>query len=173
MVNLVRVGQGYDIHRVDETRTLVLGGVIIEEGPGLAGHSDADVLLHAVTDAVLGAAALGDIGTHFPPSDERWRDADSADLLREALRLAGEAGWELANVDSTIICERPRLSPYIQEIRGRIVSITGADLGDVSVKAKTNEGLDALGQGLAIAALAVVLLSARVLTATKNSGQTD
>jgi 2-C-methyl-D-erythritol 2,4-cyclodiphosphate synthase len=155
----MRVGQGYDIHPVDATRTLVLGGVVIEEGPGLAGHSDADVLLHAITDAILGAAALGDIGAHFPPSDERYRGADSADLLREALRLARDAGWELVNVDSTVVCERPKLRPYIDEIRERVASIADLDAGCVSMKAKTNEGLDAAGQGLAIAAQAVVLLA--------------
>lgn len=159
MVSPFRVGLGYDIHRVDEARTLVLGGVIIEEGPGLAGYSDADVLLHAITDAVLGAAALGDIGTHFPSSDEKYRHADSADLLREALRMAHEAGWELVNLDGTVVCERPRLAPYVGEIRERIASVAEIALERVSVKAKTNEGLDAVGHGLAIAAQAIVLLA--------------
>jgi len=154
-----RVGIGEDIHRIDETRTLVLGGVIIEEGPGLAGHSDADVLLHAITDAVLGAAALGDIGAHFPPSDPRYAHADSADFLRKALQLAREEGWEIGNIDATVRTERPKLKPYIELIRERIAEITGTDAGNISVKAKTAEGLDAVGRGEAMAATAVVLLA--------------
>jgi 2-C-methyl-D-erythritol 2,4-cyclodiphosphate synthase len=154
----VRIGFGEDIHRIDPARTLVLGGVVIEEGPGLAGHSDADVLLHAITDAVLGAAALGDIGSHFPPGDARWRDADSADFLRAALALARAAGWDLANVDANVRTEAPKLRPYIEHIRGRIAEIAGVDVGQVSVKAKTGEGLDAVGRGEAMAASAVVLL---------------
>jgi 2-C-methyl-D-erythritol 2,4-cyclodiphosphate synthase len=143
---------------VDDARTLVLGGVIIEEGPGLAGHSDADVLLHAITDAVLGAAALGDIGHYFPPSDPRYAHADSADFLRKALELAGEAGWHVANIDSTVRTERPKLAPYIAHIRERIAEVAGIDVEGVSVKAKTAEGIDAVGRGEAMAATAVVLL---------------
>lgn len=157
----MRVGFGEDIHRIDDARTLVLGGVIIEEGPGLAGHSDADVLLHAVTDAVLGAAALGDIGRHFPPSDPRYAHADSADFLRVALRLAREAGYEVGNIDATVRAERPKLAPYISHIRERIAEIAGIDAGQVSIKAKTAEGLDAVGRGEAMAASAVVLLAAQ------------
>ncbi|MEX1102651.1 MAG: 2-C-methyl-D-erythritol 2,4-cyclodiphosphate synthase, partial [Dehalococcoidia bacterium] len=126
--------------------------------PGLAGHSDADVLLHAITDAVLGAAALGDIGHYFPPSDPRYAHADSADFLRKALDLAREQGWELVNVDSTVRAERPQLAPYIEHIRERVAEIAGIDTGAVSVKAKTGEGLDAVGRGEAMAATAVVLL---------------
>jgi 2-C-methyl-D-erythritol 2,4-cyclodiphosphate synthase len=154
----VRVGIGEDLHRVDDSRTLVLGGVIIEEGPGLAGHSDADVLLHAITDAVLGAAALGDIGHYFPPNDPRYAHADSADFLRKALELAREAGWTVVNIDSVVKTERPRLAPYVQHIRERIAEIAGIEVGAVSVKAKTGEGLDAVGRGEAMAATAVVLL---------------
>jgi 2-C-methyl-D-erythritol 2,4-cyclodiphosphate synthase len=156
-----RIGIGEDLHRVDDSRTLVLGGVIIEEGPGLAGHSDADVLLHAITDAVLGAAALGDIGQYFPPSDPRYAHADSADFLRVALRLAREAGWEVANIDSTVRAERPRLAPYIGHIRERIAEIAGISVGQVSVKAKTSEGLDAVGRGEAMFATAIVMLEPR------------
>jgi 2-C-methyl-D-erythritol 2,4-cyclodiphosphate synthase len=158
---VIRVGIGEDIHRVDDSRTLVLGGVIIEEGPGLSGHSDADVLLHAITDAVLGAAALGDIGHHFPPGDPRYAHADSADFLRVALRLAREAGWELSNIDSTVRAERPKLAPYIPHIRERIAEIAGIEAAQVSVKAKTSEGLDAVGRGEAMFASAVVLLDRR------------
>lgn len=153
-----RVGTGEDLHRVDDGRTLVLGGVIIEEGPGLSGHSDADVLLHAITDAVLGAAALGDIGHYFPPGDPRYAHADSADFLRKALELAKEAGWAVANIDSTVRAERPKLSPYIAHIRERVAGIAGIEVDAVSVKAKTAEGLDAVGRGEAMAATAVVLL---------------
>jgi 2-C-methyl-D-erythritol 2,4-cyclodiphosphate synthase len=156
----MRVGLGEDLHRIDDSRTLVLGGVIIEEGPGLAGHSDADVLLHAITDAILGAAALGDIGHYFPPSDPRYAHADSADFLRVALKLAREGGWDVGNIDSTVRAERPKLAPYIEHIRERIAEIVGVDVGRVSVKAKTAEGLDAVGRGEAMAASAVVLLEA-------------
>lgn len=155
---MMRIGIGEDIHRIDDARTLVLGGVIIEEGPGLAGHSDADVLLHAITDAVLGAGALGDIGRHFPTSDPGYAHADSADFLRVALRLAREAGYEVANIDATVSAERPKLAPYITHIRERIAEIAGIDVGQVSVKAKTAEGLDAVGRGEAMSAKAAVLL---------------
>ena len=154
----IRVGIGEDIHRVDDGRTLVIGGIIIEEGPGLAGHSDADVLLHAITDAILGAAALGDIGHYFPPTDPRHAHADSADFLRVALKLAREAGWELNNIDSTVRAERPRLAPYIAHIRERVAEICVIEVGKVSVKAKTAEGMDAVGRGEAMSAIAVVLL---------------
>lgn len=154
----MRIGIGEDIHRIDDARTLVLGGVIIEEGPGLAGHSDADVLLHAITDAVLGAGSLGDIGHHFPPSDPRYAHADSADFLRVALRLARDAGYEVGNIDATVSAERPKLAPYIAHIRERIAEIAGIEVGRVSVKAKTAEGLDAVGRGEAMAARAAVLL---------------
>lgn len=155
---MIRVGLGEDLHRIDDARTLVLGGVIIEEGPGLAGHSDADILLHAITDAVLGAAALGDIGHYFPPSDPRYAHADSADFLRVAVRLARDAGWEVGNIDSTVRTERPKLAPYIEHIRTRIAEIVGIPVGRVSVKAKTSEGLDSVGRGEAMAASAIALL---------------
>ena len=156
---MMRVGIGEDIHRVDDGRPLVLGGVIIEEGPGLAGHSDADVLLHAITDAVLGAAALGDIGSHFPPGDPRYAHADSADLLRVALALAAAAGWTPVNIDGTVRTERPKLAPYIPHIRARLAEITGLPVSAISVKAKSGEGLDAVGRGEAMVATAIVLLT--------------
>ncbi len=156
----MRVGIGEDLHRVDSARTLVLGGVTIEGAAGLAGHSDADVLLHAITDAVLGAAGKGDLGTHFPSSDERWRDTDSHVFLGEALRMAGEDGWALANVDATVRAERPRLAPHLAAIRESIARIAGVELTQVNVKAKSGEGLDAIGHGEAIGATAVVLLEA-------------
>ncbi len=156
---MMRIGQGEDMHHIDDARTLVLGGVIIEEGPGLLGHSDADVLLHAITDAILGALALGDIGLHFPASNPSFRDADSADFLRHAMRSARDAGWQLANIDSTVRTERPKLRPYIDIIRDRIAAICEVEAGRVSVKAKTSEGLDAVGRGEAMFATAVVLLT--------------
>ena len=156
----MRVGIGEDLHRVEEGRTLVLGGVTIEGAAGLAGHSDADVLLHAVTDAVLGAAGKGDLGTHFPSSNQRWKDADSRVFLTEALRMAREDGWALSNVDATVRAERPRLAPHLGAIRESIAAIAGVDLAQVNVKAKSGEGLDAVGRGEAIGAMAVVLLEA-------------
>lgn len=154
----LRVGIGHDTHRLAAGGPLRLGGIDIPHDRHLLGHSDADVLLHAITDAVLGAAALGDIGHYFPPSDPRYAHADSADFLRTALRLAREAGWEPVNIDSTVRAERPRLAPYIALIRERIADIAGIHVSQVSVKAKSNEGLDAVGRGEAMAATAVVLL---------------
>ena len=154
----MRVGIGYDVHRCDEVRDLVLGGVELPHEVGLAGHSDADVLLHAIIDALLGAAALGDIGQHFPPDQAQWRDASSLDLLGRALALVREAGFEVGNVDATVIAERPRLAVHIPAMRERIAAALGVDAGRVSVKATTHEGLGALGRGEGIAAMAVALV---------------
>ena len=156
----MRVGIGEDLHRLEEGRRLVLGGVTIEGDVGLAGHSDADVLLHAIADAVLGAAGLGDLGAHFPSSDERWAGADSGLFLTEALRIAGESGWVLANVDATVRAERPRLAGHLAAMRERIAELAGVSAEQVNVKAKSGEGLDAIGRGEAIGATAVVLLEA-------------
>ncbi len=156
----MRVGIGEDLHRLEEGRTLVLGGVTIEGGVGLAGHSDADVLLHAITDAVLGAAGKGDLGTHFPSSEERWAGADSSLFLTEALRMVEEGGWVLANVDATVRAERPRLAAHLATMRERIAELAGVNVEQVNVKAKSGEGLDAIGRGEAIGATAVVLLEA-------------
>jgi 2-C-methyl-D-erythritol 2,4-cyclodiphosphate synthase len=144
-----RVGIGYDSHRLTAGRRLVIGGVEIPFDRGLEGHSDADVLAHAVTDAVLGAAGAGDIGTHYPPTDDRWRDADSIELLRAA--IAGLPG-RVVNVDATVICERPPIGPHRAEIESRLSAALGAP---VSVKATTNEGLGAIGREEGIAAIAV------------------
>jgi 2-C-methyl-D-erythritol 4-phosphate cytidylyltransferase/2-C-methyl-D-erythritol 2,4-cyclodiphosphate synthase len=149
-----RVGIGYDAHRFAPGRRLVLGGVEIAHERGLAGHSDADVLLHAIADAILGAAALGDIGQHFPPTDERFRDADSRELLREAVRLARAAGWIPANVDATLLAEEPRIGPHVPLMRERIAACLGIAADAVGVKATTNEGMGAIGRGEGIAALA-------------------
>ena len=155
------VGEGYDIHRLVEGRRLVLGGVEIPYGKGLLGHSDADVLLHAVTDALLGASGRGDIGDRFPPSDPQWKDADSRKLLETVLGEVRAAGWEVVNVDSTVIAEEPKLYPWKSKIREKLAGLLGIATQDVNVKAKTNERLDAVGNGSAIAAEAVVLLETR------------
>jgi len=154
----LRIGQGWDSHRLVAGRPLMLGGVAIPSELGEDGHSDGDVLLHALTDAILGAGALGDIGRHFPPSDERWKDADSSIFLVGALSLLETAGWRPVNMDATILLEKPRLAPHIDLIRQKIAALAGMDPADVSVKAKTREGLDAVGRGEAIEAMAVVLV---------------
>ncbi|MDE2668379.1 MAG: 2-C-methyl-D-erythritol 2,4-cyclodiphosphate synthase [Chloroflexota bacterium] len=156
----MRVGIGEDLHRVAEGGPLMLGGVAIEGTVGLAGHSDADVLLHAITDAVLGAAGKGDLGAHFPSSDDRWAGADSSLFLTEALRMAREDGWVLANLDATVRAERPRLAGHLAAIRESVARIAGVDPSKVNVKAKSGEGLDAVGRGEAIGATAVALLEA-------------
>jgi len=154
----VRTGIGYDAHRFASGRRLILGGVEIAHDRGLDGHSDADVLLHAIADAVLGAAALGDIGQHFPPSDERFGDADSQILLREVVRLVQEAGWVPGNVDATVLAEAPRIGPHVPLMRERIAACLGLSPVAVSVKATTNEGMGAIGRSEGIAALATATL---------------
>ncbi len=154
----MRNGIGYDIHPLVRGRPLILGGVAIPHSAGLEGHSDGDVLCHALIDALLGAAALGDIGQHFPPGDERYRDARSLDLLREAVALVTNAGYAIVNVDATVIAEAPRLSPHIDDIRASVAGALAIDAGSVSVKATTADGLGALGRGEGIAALAIALL---------------
>ncbi len=154
----MRIGIGYDSHRFAPARRLVLAGVEVPFSLGLAGHSDADAVAHAVTDALLGAAALGDIGTHFPPGDERWRDADSLDLLRRAVALLAAQGWAPGNVDVTVVCETPRLAPHIPAMRERLAGSLGLDVSAVSIKGKTNEMMGWIGRGEGIAAMAVALL---------------
>jgi 2-C-methyl-D-erythritol 2,4-cyclodiphosphate synthase len=154
----VRVGIGYDVHPFEAGRVLVVGGVKIEGSWGLRGHSDADPLLHAIADAVLGAAALGDLGDHFPDTDARWKGAPSAVILAEVVSKAAGLGLSPAQVDATVIAERPRLAPHRAAIRERIASLLSIDLSKVSVKATTNNGVGSLGRGDAIAALAVVTL---------------
>ncbi len=155
---MYRIGIGHDTHRLEEGRPLVLGGVRVESERGAAGHSDADALAHALTDAVLGAMCEGDIGVHFPDRDPRWKDADSLQLLSRVMWLAGSRGYRVVNVDATVLLERPRLRPYVEEMRGRLAEVLGVEVGCVSVKAKSGEGLDAVGQWLAVTAQAVVLL---------------
>ena len=157
---MTRSGIGYDSHRFADGRPLVLGGVEIEGAErGLSGHSDADVLTHAIMDALLGAAALGDIGEHFPDTDERWRDADSIALLREVCGLVRAEGFELANIDSTVVCEAPRLGRWRGPMCSRLADATGLPLAAVSVKFTTNEGMGFVGRGEGIAALALVQLT--------------
>ena len=153
-----RVGMGYDSHRFAGARTLVLGGVTFPGEPGLEGHSDADVLTHAVIDAVIGAAGLGDIGRHFPDDDPSFADADSIVLLGQAVSMVAEAGWRVVNVDATVICERPRLAPHIAQMVERLADALEVDQGHVNVKATTNEGMGFIGRGEGIAACAVALL---------------
>lgn len=155
-----RIGQGFDVHALVPGRRLVLGGVQIPFDSGLLGHSDADVLLHAITDAVLGAAGLGDIGRHFPDNDERYAGADSRTLLREAARLVAGAGHRVVNVDATVIARAPRLAPYARQMVANIAADLDLDAGNVNVKAKTTERLGFTGRGEGIAAQAIALLAA-------------
>ena len=155
---MFRIGLGNDIHRLVQGRALVLGGVEIASEFGAEGHSDADALTHAITDAILGALALGDIGQHFSDNDELWRNAESLKFLRFAVGLIKERGYRVVNVDSVVSLEKPKLSPYIGEIRESLAAALEVEAGMVSVKAKTNEKMDAVGRGEAIRAEAVVLL---------------
>lgn len=157
----MRIGTGFDVHALVAGRPLVLGGVTVPFDRGLAGHSDADVLLHALADALLGALALGDIGHFFPDTDPRWRGADSRDLLRQVMTQVASQGWSVANVDTTIIAEAPRLAPHVPGMRANIAADLGCDVARVSVKAKTTERLGFTGRGEGIAAEAVVLLVAQ------------
>jgi len=156
---MFRIGFGTDIHRLVAGRPLIIGGVRIESELGADGHSDADVLTHAITDAILGALALGDIGSHFPNSDERWQNAESFVFLRYAIGLAKERGYVVVNVDSTVHLERPKLREDIDQIRVGLSEALELETGAVSVKAKTGEGVDAIGEGKAIRADAIVLLT--------------
>ena len=157
-----RIGEGWDTHALVPGRRLVIGGVVIPFHLGLLGHSDADVLLHAITDALLGAAALGDIGTHFSDTDERWRGADSWKLLQATGGLVQAAGWHINNIDSTVIAQAPKLAPFIGAIRERVAAALQLDLNQVNIKAKTAEKLGPVGSGQAIEARAVVLLQSPI-----------
>jgi 2-C-methyl-D-erythritol 2,4-cyclodiphosphate synthase len=156
----VRAGIGFDTHRLEEGRPLILGGVHIEDAPrGLAGHSDADVLTHAVIDALLGAAGLGDIGRHFPDADERWRDADSLELLRAVIGQLADAGYRPANIDATLACEEPKLAPHRDEMRTRLAEAAGLDPSAVNVKFTTGEKMGFVGRGEGIAAFAIATVT--------------
>lgn len=155
---MIRIGQGFDVHQLVEGRKLIIGGVEIPYEKGLLGHSDADVLLHTIADAVLGALGLGDIGKHFPDTDEAFKGADSQVLLRHVWKLARERGYTLGNVDATIMAQKPKMAPYIEEMRLSIANCLEADVAQVNVKATTTEKLGFTGRGEGIAAMAVVLL---------------
>ena len=155
----MRVGIGYDVHRFAEGRRLILGGIELANDRGLEGHSDADVLLHAIMDALLGAAALGDIGHHFPPSDMRWKDASSLMLLGQVYRLLDQHGWRVGNVDATVIAERPKVAPYIESMRAAISAALDVESSCISIKATTNERMGFVGRGEGIAALATALIT--------------
>lgn len=157
---MIRVGIGYDSHRFGAGRRLVLGGVVIPYTLGLLGHSDADAVGHALTDAILGAAALGDIGRLFPDTDPEWEDADSMLLLAEAHRRVQDAGWTLSQADVTVIAQAPKLAPHVPAMQDRLASVLGVGAGAISVKAKTNEGMGFLGRGEGIAVMAVATLVA-------------
>jgi 2-C-methyl-D-erythritol 2,4-cyclodiphosphate synthase len=155
-----RVGHGFDAHRLAEGRPFVLGGVRIEHSSGPLGHSDGDVLAHAISDALLGACALGDLGAHFPDTDPQWKDADSLRLLAACHELSVRHGWTIANVDATVVVERPRLAPHVPLMRDAIADALALDVARISVKAKSSEGLGYTGDGSGIAAYAVVLVEA-------------
>ncbi len=154
----IRIGNGYDIHQLGPDRDLILGGVKIEHELGLVGHSDADVLTHAIMDAMLGALSLGDIGHYFPPTDPQWKGADSLKLLAQVYGLLQARGWQIGNIDSVVVAERPKLKPHINSMKQRIATVLNLDVDQVGIKATTNEKLDAVGQEAGISAYAVVLI---------------
>lgn len=158
---MIRIGQGYDVHQLAEGRPFILGGVEIDHDRGLLGHSDADVLLHTITDAALGAIGGGDIGKHFPDTDPEFKDADSRKLLTHIWDYVKEQGYELGNVDCTVIAQKPKLAPYIEQMRESIAGLLEADISQVNVKATTSEHLGFTGREEGIAALAVILLNKR------------
>lgn len=159
---MVRIGHGYDVHRLAEGRKLILGGVEIPYEKGLLGHSDADVLVHAIMDSMLGALALGDIGGHFPDDDPEYEGADSIALLKKASEIIGEQGFYVGNIDSTIICQSPKLAPYIEKMRENIAAAVGCEISRVSVKATTEERLGFTGSGEGISAHAVCTAEAKL-----------
>ena len=154
----IRIGNGYDIHQLVEGRPLILGGVNIPHALGLLGHSDADVLTHAIMDALLGALGMGDIGHYFPPSDPKWKGADSMMLLEEIMQIIQSQGWQIGNIDSTVVAEQPKLKPHLQSMRYALAQTMGVEHNQVSIKATTNEKLDAVGREEGISAYAVVLI---------------
>jgi len=155
----MRIGYGYDVHRLEKGRPLILGGVTIPFAKGLKGHSDADVLLHAITDALLGACALGDIGQHFPDTDEKFKGADSRELLRRAYGLVAKEGFAISNIDATVVAEHPKLAPYIEKMRNNIADDVNVDITAISVKATTSEGMGFEGKERGMSARAVILLN--------------
>ncbi|MGL5939018.1 MAG: 2-C-methyl-D-erythritol 2,4-cyclodiphosphate synthase [Waterburya sp.] len=155
----IRIGNGYDIHQLVSDRPLILGGVNIPHSLGLLGHSDADVLTHAIMDALLGALGMGDIGHYFPPSDPKWQGADSLVLLQQVTTMIQSQGWQIGNIDSTVVAEQPKLKPHLKAMRSKLAQILGVTIEQISIKATTNEKLGAVGREEGICAYAVVLLS--------------
>ena len=155
----IRIGNGYDIHKLVTGRPLILGGIEIPHTLGLLGHSDADVLIHAIMDALLGALGMGDIGHYFPPSDPKWKGANSKILLEQVAQLIASAGWRIGNIDSTVVAEQPKLKPYLKEMRSAIARVLKIEISQISIKATTNEKLGAVGREEGICAYAVVLLT--------------
>lgn len=153
-----RIGIGYDIHKLVEGKKLILGGIEIPHEKGLLGHSDGDALLHAIADAMLGAMSHGDIGRHFPDTDPKFKNADSAVLLEKVVKMVAEMGYRVGNCDANIIAERPKMAPHIKKMREKIAGLLGVELGHVSLKARSNEGLDSVGRGEAIAVQTIVML---------------
>lgn len=154
-----RSGIGYDVHRFADDRPLILGGIEIPHEKGLIGHSDADVLLHAIADALLGAAALGDIGVHFPPIDPKWKDLDSVEILKHSIELLAEHGWAPVNIDATVIAEAPKVNPHVPAMKERIHQVAGLPLGSISIKATTNEGMGWIGREEGIGVIATALIA--------------
>ena len=154
----MRVGTGYDSHSFEDQRELILAGIHIPDHPGLIGHSDGDAVAHAVIDALLGAAAAGNVGSHFPPSDERWKDADSMKLLARAVHILETRSYQVVNVDVTVVCETPRIGPFVEAMRERLGGVLRTGPAGVSVKGKTNEGLGWIGRGQGLAVHAVALI---------------
>ena len=155
----MRVGHGFDIHKLEEGRKLIVGGIEIPHSKGLLGHSDADVLVHAIIDSLLGAACLGDIGNHFPDNNIKWKDVSSLELLKKTREKLKDSGFKIINIDSTIVAEAPKLSPYIKEMKETISQTLNIEANQINIKAKTNEGLDSIGEMNAISAYAVSLIS--------------
>ncbi|MBR44373.1 MAG: 2-C-methyl-D-erythritol 2,4-cyclodiphosphate synthase [Gemmatimonadetes bacterium] len=156
-----RVGLGYDSHRFESGRPLILGGIKIPDHPGLAGHSDGDAITHALIDAILGAVSLGNVGTHFPPTEERWKDADSTELLSNSVEVIDREGWMVVNVDLTVICESPQISLFAPEMKERLSDVLQVPLERISIKGKTNEGMGWIGESKGLAVHAVALLESR------------
>ena len=161
----LRVGSGYDSHRFDAERTLVLGGVVIPDHAGLTGHSDGDAIAHAIIDAILGAAAAGNVGSHFPPSDDTWKDADSIELLRRSSEILNGRDVHVVNVDVTVVCETPKIGPHVDAMRERLSTAMGVPHTHVSIKGKTNEGMGWIGTGEGLAVHAVALVQGNVTKA--------
>ena len=153
-----RVGLGYDSHRFESSRPLILGGITIPDHPGLAGHSDGDAVTHALIDAILGAVSLGNVGTHFPPTEERWKDADSTELLSNSVEVIDREGWMVVNVDLTVICESPQISLFAPEMKERLSDVLQVPVERISIKGKTNEGMGWIGESKGLAVHAVALL---------------